>query len=260
MIKVTEIVNRITSKHFAQLWQFYRDAFTSDEGCLQFFYETLRGEPIPTSIQYVKADDEICYVDSDGNKINDNVFVPRRMLNVVERMVLAARDMEMIRRGKDVFKIVFIVTCAETLQKLAGKDKDETGRNISKRDLLFDLFEEYTPVADKQYIACRFKHDDEETVEGKEDSFKQFVGIINEYRNCAAHEGEYWEYCFNNNHDAHSVPLIVKIDLDKFSGREDRKKEHCFLTEISYSEFEKIFIRTCVTFIERYVEEIRDAN
>ena len=28
-----------------------------------------------------------------------------------------ARDMEQIRRGKDVFKIVYLVTCVETLQK-----------------------------------------------------------------------------------------------------------------------------------------------
>lgn len=260
MDRVTEITSRITSKHFAQLWQFYRDAFRNDEECLQFFYDILRAEPVSASMQYLIEDGEGYWVDNNGSKISDSVFVPRRMLNAVERMVSAARDMEMIRRGKDVFKVVFIVTCAETLQKLAGRDKDENGRGVSKRDLLFDLFEEYTTDEDKQYIACRFKHDNEEGTELEDNSFKYFVGVINEYRNCAAHEGEYWEYCFNNNYDGYPVLLVVKIDLENFSGRDEKKKEHCFTTEISYSEFEKIFIRTCVAFIKRYAQEMPDTH
>ena len=260
MDRVKEITNRIASTHFAQLWQFYRDAFHNDEECLQFFYDILRVEPVSASMQYLRAYDEIYWVDSDGSVISDSVFVPRRMLNLVERMVSAARDMEMIRRGKDVFKVVFLVTCAETLQKLAGRDKDEDGRSVSKKDLLFELFEEHTAEEDKQYIAFRFKHDDEEITEAPEDSFKQFIGVINEYRNCAAHEGEYWEYCFNNNYDGHPVLLVVKIDLASFSGNDEKKKAHCFSTEISYYEFEKIFIRTCVNFIKRYVEMMPDTQ
>lgn len=254
-----EIINRITSKRFAQLWQFYIDAFNSDEECLQFFYDALRREPSSSIIQHIEAENDICYMDNVGNKISDAVFVPRRMLNAVERLVSAARDMEMIRRGKDIFKVVYIVTCVETLQKLAGRDKNEKGKDISKKDLLFDFFESYTQATDKQYIACRFKHDDEE-LEIQENSFKQFVGVINEYRNCAAHEGDYWDYCFNNNNDGYPVQLIVKIDLERFSGKDIQKKEHCFTTEISYSDFEKIFIRTCVIFIKRYIERMREAN
>ncbi len=260
MERVKDIIDRITSKYFAQLWQFYRDAFTGDEECLEFFYDVINKEPKTTNLQYLEKDDGIYYIDDNGDKISDSVFVPRRMLNATERMVSAAKDMEIIRRGKDVFKIVYIVTCAETLQKLAGRDKDAKGEAISKKNLLFDFFEKYTPEIDKQYLASRFKHDDEEKVKEQVASFKQFVGVINEYRNCAAHEGDYWNYCFNNNDDGYPISLVVRIDLENFSGNECKKREHCFTTEISYADFEKIFIRTCVAFIRSYVEEMNDTN
>ena len=103
MDKVTEITNRITSKHFAQLWQFYRDAFRNDEECLQFIYDILRVESSSASMQYLRAYDDICWVDSNGSVISDSVFVPRRMLNLVERMVSAARDMEIIIISKIMY-------------------------------------------------------------------------------------------------------------------------------------------------------------
>ena len=177
------------------------------------------------------------------------------MLNCVERMVSAARDMEQIRRGKDVFKIVFLITCVETLQRLSGKDE-------RKKEMLLDFFETYTSIDDKNYIKKRFAHDDEERIDSKkqEDSFRQFIGVINEYRNCAAHEGDYWDYCFNNNlnKDEYPLLLIVKIDLVKYSRK--NKKEHCFRTQISYHDFEDIFVRTCIAFIAQYVASQEDTS
>ena len=88
---------------------------------------------------------------------------------------------------------------------------------------------EYAIISKKSRLSCvwiayRFKHDDEEGAELDDDSFKYFVGVINEYRNSAAHEGEYWEYCFNNNFDGYLVPPVVRIDLENFSGRDEKKK------------------------------------
>ena len=69
-------------------------------------------------------------------KANDRLLIPRRMLNCVERLVSAAKDMEQIRRGKDIFKIVYLVTCVETLQKLKGRN------DLDKKEMLFDFFDE----------------------------------------------------------------------------------------------------------------------
>lgn len=184
------------------------------------------------------------FINDEGTIIYDSNFIPRRMLNAVERLVSAARDMEQIRKGKDMFKIVFLVTCVETLQKLSGSTS-------SKKDMLFDFFENYTSEADKLFIAEHFSHDDEEMVPQKEDSFKQFIGALNEFRNCATHEGEYWDFCFNNNHNGSPMLLVLYIDLENFSRK--NKKEHCFRTTINYNDFESVFIRSCINFISKYV-------
>lgn len=75
------------------------------------------------------------FMNNQGATINDSDFIPRRMLNAVERLVTAARDMEQIRRGKDVFKIVYLVTCIETLQLLKKTATDVNGSATSKKEL-----------------------------------------------------------------------------------------------------------------------------
>ncbi len=245
--ELNEILKRTGSRHLSKLWSFYRDYFPDDDSCLAFIYHCLKNEPILQGKFAKETGQPGVFSTEDGITFSDDVFIPRRMLNSVERLVMAARDMEQIRRGKDIFKIVYLVTCIETLQKLSGKDK-------SKKDLLFSFFEDYVSDEDKSFISKRFKHDDEDSQTIKNDSFKQFVGVINEYRNCAAHEGDYWNYCFNNNADRDTWPIqfILKIDLTNFSP--NNKKEHCFHTQLSYNDFETIFIRACITFIKKYVD------
>lgn len=243
------ILKRIDSRHLSKLWGFYRDYFTDDPSCLLFIYDCVKSEPEKRGIIYQETHNQPgVFIAENGETIVDDVFIPRRMLNTVERLVSAARDMDQIRRGKDVFKIVYLVTCVETLQQLRGNDS-------SKKELLFSFFADYTSEEDKAFISMRFKHDDEEKPSGEDNSFRQFVGVINEYRNCAAHEGDYWDYCFNNNIDKDEFPvlLIVKIDLDNFSRK--NKKEHCFQTQLSYKDFEAVFIRTCISYIKKYLEE-----
>ncbi len=250
--KLNAILQRIDSRHLAKLWSFYRDYFKNDEECLQFVLDSIRQEPVYN--QQDKIDKYLEHFSDDNySDPDDRFFIPRRMMNCVQRMVSAARDMEQIRRGMDIFKIVFLVTCVETLQKLSGHDG-------KKKNMLFDFFLTYTSENDKNYIRAHFAHgtwglyDDE-------DSFEQFVGVLNEYRNCAAHEGEYWDYCFNNDSEQTPVSIFVKIDLEKYSSK--NKKVIVFETTLSYWKFEAIFIRTCIEFIRRYVasqEEKQNAD
>lgn len=210
-------------------------------------YEAFANEPANDGTIYRELDKASgSFINDEGSVIYDADFIPRRMLNTVERLVTAARDMDQIRRGKDVFKAVFLVTCVETLQKLSGKSG-------SKKDLLFAFFEDYTSEDDKRYISERFTHNDEEGLEKTEDAFRQFISALNEYRNCATHEGEYWDFCFNNNRNGYPMLLVLDIDLENFSPR--NKKEHCFQTLISYNDFESVFVRTCIRFIEVYTSK-----
>lgn len=263
--KLSLILQCIGSRHLSELWLFFRDYFSNDASCLEFIYDCAKIETALFKKYYIEDTKRPgVFISKDGEEIHDEVFVPRRMLNCVERMVSAARDMEQIRRGKDVFKIVFIVTCVETLQKLGGRDKYKNGKEKHKKDLLFDFFETYTSEEDKLFIAKRFAHDDEEQIDSKkqEDSFRQFIGVLNEYRNCAAHEGDYWNYCFNNNfnRDEYPILLVLELDIENYSGNKKKKKEHCFRTQISYHEFEDIFVRTCISFIENYVSSQEDTD
>lgn len=240
------ILKRIDSRHLAKLWSFYRDYFSDDDSCLNFMHGALANEPANDDTIYRELDKASgSFMNDEGTVIYDSDFIPRRMLNTVERLVTAARDMDQIRRGKDVFKVVFLVTCVETLQKLRGKSG-------YKKDILFAFFEDYTSEDDKRYIAEHFTHDDREDFDKAEDSFRQFVGVLNEYRNCATHEGEYWDFCFNNNQNGYPMSLALDIDLENFSPR--NKKKHCFHTSISYMDFEAVFVRTCISFIEAYTD------
>lgn len=249
--RLTHILNRIDSRHLSKLWSFYRDYFTDDDSCLNFLYGSFLNEPVTDGIILHESDEaNSSFINSEGTIIFDSDFIPRRMLNAVERLVSAARDMEQIRRGKDIFKIVFIVTCVETLQKLCGT----TG---TKKELLFNFFEDFTNEDDKKFITDHFTHDDEEFASPEGDSFKQFIGVLNEYRNCATHEGEYWDVCFDNNRDEGPLLLVLNIDLENFSSL--NKKEHSFHTSIRYKDFEAIFIRTCINFISQYTALNADA-
>lgn len=240
------VLQQIGSQHLASLWTFYRSYFSDDTACLQFIYEAICHEPIFTGRTFRETAEPGVYRADDGTEFHENVLFPRRMLNSVQRLVSTAHDMEQVRKGKDVFKLVFLITCAETLQTLAGKEGTKT-------QLIFSFFEEHTPSSDRAFIASHFFHDDDDSPnDGTEDNFKLFIAVLNEFRNCATHEGEYWDFCFNNNGDNCPIIMWVKINLVRYSRK--GKRDHCFRTEISYQKFEEIFVRTCIAFIQDYVK------
>ena len=130
------ILQRIHSKQLSKLRWFYRDYFISDADCLQFIYDALHFAPADND---TSCDKFLEGFNKAEGKVGpeDTVYIPRRMMNCVERLVSAARDMEQIRRGEDIFKLVYLVVCVETLQKLSGK---KCGKKCGKRELLFDFF------------------------------------------------------------------------------------------------------------------------
>ena len=131
MNKLRTVLARIDTGHLSKLWIFYRDYFKSDEACLDFIFDVVHNEPLSTTWQ---------------QDVDESLFIPRRMMNCVERMVSTASDMELIRKGKDIFKIVLLVSCVETLQTLAGN------KSMSKKEMLFNFWENYTSKQDKAYI------------------------------------------------------------------------------------------------------------
>ena len=243
--KLTTVLQRVDSRLLSKLWLFFRNYFDSDESCLNFIFRAVRQEPVYSQKELEKRFEEALdndnFVDPD-----DHLFIPLRMLNCTERMVSAARGMEQIRQGKDIFKIVLLVSCVETLQKLKGKKG-------TKREMLFDFFEENTLPEDREYIKKRFAHGGQ-GLYPNEDSFWQFISVLNEYRNAAAHEGQYWDTCFNNYSEQAPISIVINTQLEQNTARTD----HVFETTLSYREFDKIFVRTCISLITNYVNSQKD--
>lgn len=63
--------------------------------------------------------------------------------------------------------------------------------------MLVDFFERNTLPEDKEYIKKHFARGGQGFC-ADEDNFWWFINVLNEYRNAAAHEGQYWDTCFNN--------------------------------------------------------------
>lgn len=229
--RLKEILKRTDSIHLAELWMFYRPNFENDEQCLQFFSDIFSQEPIldirNLDLEKVKED-----------PAREKLLAPRRMTNAVERMVTAARDMDQIRKGKDIFKLVFLVTCLETLEKLSGSSS-------GKKEMLFHFFRTYTSEDDKCYIRKEFRYEGEEEREREKDSFEQFLGVLNEYRNSAVHEGQYWERIFKAQQD----------DSSLFMPSTGKKKDLCFTNGMTYLEFEAIFVRNSIRFIQEHLKK-----
>lgn len=245
MERVSEILQRIDSCHLAHLWSFYRPAFKNDEQCMDFFHLVFALEPADKTIEFDDETDDIVYMARERVPIEDKIFIPRRMVNCVERLVLAARDMEQIRPGKDIFKIIYIITCAESLQLLSGK-------NLGKGEAVHTFFENAASSCDKAFIGEHFSCI-EKMGASEEERFRYFIGVMNELRNGAAHEGNFWDMCFATGRDNSGQVFTMDIDLEKYSFK--NKTLHGFITKITYPGFEAIFIRTCIAFIKNYVKE-----
>lgn len=132
-------------------------------------------------------------------EIEDSILIPRKMLNTTMRLVSVANDIEQIRQGKDVFKIVFLVSCIETLQKLKGV-------KISKSKMVKDFFTNFISSNDKKVLLskCRLSLANDSLIESQinqQISIEKFSNLINEIRNCAVHEGEYWDFTFKTQAD-----------------------------------------------------------
>lgn len=292
MKRLYEILQQIQSTHFAKLWLFYRKHFNSDEDCLQFLYDAILFNPSSTTSlpNLAQRLNQMATSECEPDKAHS---IPLKMLNTVQRLVSAAHDMEQIRRGKDVFKVIYLVTCAETLLILF----DEKNRKTSKRWLWLRFWNKNVSNKDKQYIQSKFSRDClseiseselksqffekksqelydavikikrankkeanaqesefEPPLEDHSDTFELFLNVMNEVRNSAIHDGAYWEHFFNN-HGEEPLQFQLMIDLDKFSPKPGNKQLHWFLTELSYQEFENIFVRTSIRLIRNYLKQ-----
>mgnify|MGYP000955494981 CR=1 FL=1 len=153
--------------------------------------------------------------------------------------------MERICRGNDIFKSIYLITCTEILQSVAGNDSP-TGNTV------VSFFVDKISKKDSASILKKFRRSlGDLTFEDTMSSIEEFASVLNELRNSAAHEGDFWGVCFNNGYSNYPLMFSVDIDLKAFSRH--NKTSHTFETTLDYGEFEDIFVRICLTFIRNYI-------
>ncbi len=229
----------LSGPHFNKLVSFYTPYFKNQESCIKYLYSVLRYEPVHT-IDFNNGD--LCVLDINGQVVNDDVFIPKRMLNAVQRFVSIARDIDTIRPGDDPFKIIFLNTCIESLQTQRCKHFK------TKKDMIIDFFDTFTTADDSEYINNHFESIPNNFYAVPKRGPVILAEALYAIRNAAVHEGDCWGPLFPEN----NMGLIITVP--------DRKHQSIFSgysNEISYSQFEQIFVRTCMKLISHYVAEER---
>lgn len=219
-------------KYYDQLVDFYKD-YISDVKDLKKFMETIF----------------ICDKDNNSN-------ILRIMINNTMRLATLANDIEIIRPGKDALKITYLVTCIETLYKIAGKITDRAGKKLNKTTTVIDFFNSYISDEDKSVILNKVKRsyaDDYYEIKEQFDrniSIEIFARIINETRNVFVHEGDYWSISLS--HMDCPELKIMNVEEEYREGKQERVYEY----ELKYEEFHHICVRAFINFIEQYINEV----
>lgn len=254
-----EVVNTANSSHdaYTELGLLY-GAVINDE---QYLYPRLLDFFIP----YVSDIEEIATFITQALRLRQN-FIPRRMLNSIERLVTLADDTEIIRPGKHTLKIFYFVVCIETLYSLSGS-------NLSKLGMVKDFFNSYILEQDKQLILNGFRRDlsdnrfnvhrqpEETFVEyearlngptidrtfNTQVTMEVFASVINELRNCFAHEGDYWQFHFAESDHTVMNSLIVtenRVDfLQMKNGVDPAHFRRVYSVDLSYEQFKGACVR-----------------
>lgn len=164
---------------------------------------------------------------------------PRRMMNLVERWVTLADDMEKIRPQYDSLKIVCYRACIEGLYKQIGnKDGKESffADNLLNDDLQ-RLSTKINTVSD-----CF----DNSRIERSANIIHPLDGFVFAIRNEVVHDGDFWE-----------SQLFISDDVGIISSVSDKKKAttKMYESELTYKEFKEAFVRAAINLIMKTIRE-----
>jgi len=253
-------------------------AHTADDDTQMLIYmqfvtdESLFSELLNFYTPFVKDKVELAaFISSVLCLTNNNI--PRRMLNSIHRLVTLADAMEQVRPGKDSLKIFFFVVCIETLYHL--RDGDVANKTLA----VIDFFDNFIEAADKQIILDRFQRSlgDERYRVSRLDhesaakyakrmrnlkrmstqiSMDIFARIVNEIRNCFAHEGDYWKFNFAKNDDTSMLNSLIVAENQE----EDRLKRkgitqglrRVYEVDLTYEQFKAACVRGFLQFVKAY--------
>lgn len=180
--------------------------------------------------------------------------IPRLMLNNTMRLANLALDMEIIRPGKDALKIIYLITCMETLYKLADKQVDRNGVKINKILIVIDFLEVYFSDEDKNNILSKAKRSiADNKFEGgdyynnNDITIEIFARILDRTRNIFLHEGDYWSYSLCSS-DYPETRVMGIVESHK-----SQEMERIYEFELRYEELHQMCLRAFINFIKEYI-------
>jgi hypothetical protein len=226
---------------------------------------------------FVSDKDELATFISAVLRLRSN-NVPRRMLNSVHRLVTLADAMDEVRPGKDSLKIFYYVVCIESLYHL--RDGDVENKTLA----IIDFFTTYIEEDDRQLILDNFHRNladekfnvhkrPEETYEEYQERLSTTVDrtfntrvsmdvlarVVNEIRNCFAHEGDYWNFHFANSDHSMMNSLTVAENQGEASLKRKRitaELRRVYSVDLTYKQFKVACIRGYLHFVRAYVSTI----
>lgn len=225
---------------------------------------------------YVSDKEELTAFITAVLKHRDN-NIPRRMLNSIHRLVTLADEMEDVRPGKDSLKIFYFVVCIETLFHLRD------GNVQNKAVAVINFFTSYIEPEDQQLILDRFRrslgdekyrfkrlqHEIQESYEERistpdrmrtQIDMEVFARVINEIRNCFAHEGEYWNFNFSKR----DYSIMNSLTVAENKSEDKLKRNHLidglrrvYSVDLTYDQFKEACVRGYLRLIREYYEQIK---
>jgi len=228
---------------------------------------------------FVSDMDELATFISSALRLRSNPF-PRRMLNSAHRLITLADAMDEVRPGKDSLKIFYYVVCIESLYFL--RDGDVENKTLT----IVEFFNTYIEENDRQIILDNFHRnlaDEKYNVHKRPDetydeylerlntsvdrtfntrvSMDIFSRVINEIRNCFAHEGDYWNFHFASG--SHSVMNSLTVAENQAESGLKRKRitdglKRIYSVDLTYEQFKAACVRGFLQFIKSYMKEINN--
>ncbi|WDH95741.1 hypothetical protein PUW24_16190 [Paenibacillus urinalis] len=239
--------------------------------------ESLLPELLDFYAPFVKDKGELVAFITSVLRLRSN-NVPRRMLNSVHRLLTLADAMDEVRPGKDSLKVFHFVVCIESLYHL--RDGDVDNKTLAVIDFFTNYIEEddrllildcfHRNLADEKFnIHKRPGENYEEYQERLDTSVDRtfntrvtidiFARVVNEIRNCFAHEGDYWNFHFANGDHTMMNSLTVAESQTEASLKRKRifsGLRRIYSVDLTYEQFKAACVRGYLQFIRSYIETL----
>ena len=171
----------------------------------------------------------------------------RLIMNNTIRLVNLAKDIDIIRPGKDGLRITFIISCIDTIYGIANIEN----KKMQKISLVLDFFDKHVHMIDRNLILSKVKRsmgcEYFEPGQSLEISMEIFARMINEVRNDMIHEGDYWGFSFSRD----GFPIMQTMKFKE--SLESPKLSKTFDLTLTFEEFSDAMIRGFISFNQKFV-------